>query len=174
MQDRLVKEMRLAGISSIKDANKFVQQGDFIERHNLKFAVPPIQKGDAHKNIEGYDLYKLFCFQQQRVVTNDFTISYNGSIIQLLKHQSTIIRPKNRVIVCEHLDKWKTIHIRNCQLNFEVVGMRKKKLKPVDYVSTENSVFTEQRLSHFPFQEDSKNSANSQDVNIENRNFSLC
>jgi transposase len=60
MQDRLVKEMRLAGISSIKDANRFVRQGDFIKRHNLKFAVPPIQEGNVHKDIEGYNLYKLW------------------------------------------------------------------------------------------------------------------
>lgn len=174
MQDRLVKEMRLAGISSIEEANRFVQNGNFIARHNTRFALPPAQDGDAHRSIQGYDLYKIFCAQEERVITNDFTISYKGKIMQLTKQQPTIIRPKNRVIVCEHLDEKVTVRIRNSQLNFKEIGMRKRKLTPIDYVLQENDKCQEHMPSSVPFKEDLKELVGKGNLNVENRNFSLC
>jgi len=181
MQDRLVKEMRLAGISSIEEANKFVQESNFIEKHNAKFAIPPAQKGNAHRSIEGYDLYRIFCAREERVITNDFTISYKGTIIQLIKQQPTIIRPKNRVMVCEHLDGKITICIRNTQLNFEEIGMRKRKQNPVDYVCMENENQMESRVKspcrrqrQNPVFCCTENDRKSEKFDVKNRNFSLC
>ena len=181
MQDRLVKEMRLAGISSIEAANKFVQDGDFIANHNAKFAVPPAQKGNTHRSIEDYDLYKIFCIREERVITNDFTIGYKGKIIQLVEQQPTIIRPKNRVVVREHLDRKITIHLRNSQLNFEEIGMRKRKQNPVDYVFMENENQMESRVKS-PCRRQRQNSifccaendCDSENSGVKNRNFSLC
>jgi transposase len=169
MQDRLVKEMRLAGIFSMEQANKFVQQGDFIKKHNAKFAVPPAQEGDAHRSTQGYDLDKIFCTQEERVVTNDFTISYKGKVIQLTKHQPAIIRPKNRVIVCQHLDGKMTVRIRNCQLNFEEIGMRKtKELSPVEYVNNGKM------SPALPLVGVLREAMNNHKLKIEKRNFSCC
>ena len=95
MQDRLVKEMRLAGISSIEEANRFLLEGNFIQKHNAKFAVPPAQERNAHRSIQGYDLYQLFCSQQEHIITNDFTISYQRRIIQLIKEQPCPTKEKN-------------------------------------------------------------------------------
>ena len=49
----------------------------------LRFAVPPAKEGDAHRDTQGYDLYKIFCSQEERIVTNDFTVSYKGKIMHL-------------------------------------------------------------------------------------------
>jgi len=173
MQDRLVKEMRLAEIASIEEANRFVQNGDFIANHNAKFAVPPAQDGNAHRSVLEYDLYKIFCSREERVITNDFTISYKGKIIQLTKRQPTIIRPKNRVTICEHLDGKITIGIRNRQLSFKEIGMRKRKLSPVDYVSQERNNLQEKvtQQSHF---EENFNDLNQSGFICKNRNFSCC
>jgi len=173
MQDRLVKEMRLAGISSMAEANKFVQQGDFIEKHNAKFAVPPAQEGNAHRSIQGYDLDKIFCEQEERIVTNDFTISYKGKIIQLTKYQPAIIRPKNRVIVCQHLDGKITIRIRNYELSFKEIGMRKvNKLSPIDYVSQERNDSLENMAPAVPLAGDLREAVINPKIEVENRNFS--
>ena len=174
MQDRLVKEMRLSKINSMEEANQFLQHGNFIEHHNLKFAIQPAQEGNTHKNIDGYNLYKLFCFKEERIITNDFTISYRGALIQLLKQQMTIIRPKSRVIIHVHLDGKKTIHIRNQQLNFKEIGMRKQKFKPTDYVYAENFILQGQQLGAIPFKENQNDNTNTRDINVVNRNFSLC
>ena len=55
LQDRLVKELRLAKISTVDDANKFLLETDFIAKHNQFFAVPPAQNGDAHRSIDEYN-----------------------------------------------------------------------------------------------------------------------
>jgi len=172
MQDRLVKEMRLAGISSMAKANKFVQQGDFIEKHNAKFAVPPAQEGDAHRSIQGYDLYKIFCVQEERVVTNDFTVSYQSRILQLTKYQPAILRPKNRVIVCRHLDGKITIRIRNNELCFEEIGMRKiNKIRPVDYVVQEKDDI-ENMVPDVPLAGGLREAIINSEIGVDNRNFS--
>ena len=173
MQDRLVKEMRLAGISSIAEANQFIQQGNFIAKHNEKFAIPPTQEGDAHRTIQGYDLDKIFCTQEERIVTNDFTISYKGKILQLTSHQPTIIRPKNRVVVCQHLDGKVTIRIRNYQLHFKEIGMRKvNKISPVDYVLQERDNSLENMVADIPLAGSLREPIINPKSKIENRNFS--
>ncbi len=61
LQDRLVKDMRIAKISSIEDANTFVQDGGFLEDHNERFAVDPARPGDLHRPLAGYDLDNILC-----------------------------------------------------------------------------------------------------------------
>jgi len=171
MQDRLIKEMRLAGISSIEEANRFVQAGSFVTKHNAKFAVQPTQEGDAHLSAKEYNLDMIFCSSQERVVTNDFTINYKSRIIQLTKNQPAIVRPKNRVSVREHLDGKLTISIRNSMLNYKVIGMRKKKINPIDYVRMENENCFEHEAPSFPFKENFCES-NNESFEVEKRNFS--
>jgi hypothetical protein len=174
MQDRLIKEMRLAGISSMDEANRFVQQGDFIEKHNARFAVPPAKEGDAHRAIQGYDLYKIFCSKDERIVTSDFTVSYKGRILQLAKDQPATIRPKDHVTICQHLDEKITVRIRSVQLNFKEIGMRKqKKLTPVEYVSQENALGIEEGTANIPL-EGLLDDLYNQRHHPENRNFSRC
>ena len=176
LQDRLIKEMRLQGISSIEEANRYVQEGDFLVKHNAKFAVPPAIEGDAHRSIDGYDLYRVFCSQGERIVTNDFTIQYKCRIIQLEKEQPAIIRPKNRVVVCEHLDGKITIHIRKNQLSFKEIGMRKKgKLSPVEYVNQhKDDGLQEKRAPSLPLCGKNEVIINGGGYSVENRNFSCC
>jgi len=169
MQDRLVKEMRLVGISSIDQANDYLRNSDFIANHNAKFAVPPAQKQDAHRSISGYDLDNIFCTRETRVVTNDFTVQYNRRVLQIEKSQAVVVRPKNKVVVCENLDGELAIRIRNTNLNFKELPMRKQnKLSPVEYVNLHRD---EPAASSFPFLGNLEDSQ-CRDVSRENRKFS--
>jgi len=176
LQDRFVKEMRLAKISSIDSANKYIQNSDFIEKHNAKFSVPPEIEQDAHRSIKDYNLDNIFCSRETRVVTNDFTIHYKRKVFQLEKQQQTIIRPKNQVIVREHLDNSITMRIRNINLNFKEVAMRKKhKLSAVEYVNLHKTdSFNEAKNSRHPFCGNLEFDANNQNDSSKNRNFSCC
>ena len=176
LQDRLVKEMRLLGISSIETANSYIKKGDFIAKHNAKFAVPPAIEGNAHRSIEEYDLHSVFCSQEERIVTNDFTIQYKRRVLQLEKDQPAIIRPKNRVIVCEHLDRKITVRIRNNQLNFREINVRKiGKLSTIEYVNLHKEGESQEKSSpSLPFYENSEMTINTGKLGIENRNFSCC
>jgi transposase len=64
-QDRLVKEMRLEGISDIEPANRFLA-GGFLEDLNAKFKVDPAEKADFHRSKKGYDLKENEYYQVQQ------------------------------------------------------------------------------------------------------------
>lgn len=170
LQDRLVKEMRIASISSMEAANQFVQEGSFIQEHNEKFAVEPATEGDFHRSIEEYDLDALFCIQETRVITNNFTIHYKCKKYQLEQHKTCTVRPKDRVMVRESLDGKITMSIRNNSLKFKEIALRKApKLKPVDHVLRETSISSLNLLLYG----DLKTTEN-QKSKSENRNFSRC
>lgn len=130
MQDRLIKEMRLAGISSIESANQYLRDGNFIEKHNAKFAVSACQDGDAHADASGYDLSDIFSIMESRVLANDFTIQYTKRIFQLHKQQKTIVRPKDHIVVKTSLEGTISLWIRKTKLNFHEIREKMKQLAP--------------------------------------------
>ena len=99
LQDRLIKEMRLANISSIDEANQWLKTSRFIEKHNDKFAVQAAIRGNAHASTENYDLDIIFEFKETRTLSMDFTISYNNQILQLHNQQNIIIKPKTEITI---------------------------------------------------------------------------
>lgn len=99
LQDRLIKEMRLANIASIDQANQWIEDSKFIEKHNHKFAVQPAIRGNAHASSENYNLDMIFEFKETRILSMDFTISYNNQILQLHNRQNIIIKPKTEIII---------------------------------------------------------------------------
>lgn len=131
LQDRLVKELRLAGVSTSKEANKFVEEV-FIPKHNAKFSVLPQKKGDLHKPLTKFEkdnLDKILSVQDTRVVNNDFTVRYKGKWYQLAETQSTLVLRKDRVLIEERIDGSRHISLRNKELNYAVLPARPKKVK---------------------------------------------
>lgn len=82
LQDRLVKEMRLAGIRTKDEANEFLKT--YLPKHNKKFRVCPACEQDVHVRLsKSFDLDKYLCIKNQRTVRKDHTIAYNGKLYQL-------------------------------------------------------------------------------------------
>ena len=78
LQDRLVKELRLKGISSQEAANAFMPE--FIEAYNRRFAKPPAKSADLHRPLLDVDqgkLHDIFAWQEKRVVSNSLTVQYD-------------------------------------------------------------------------------------------------
>jgi hypothetical protein len=83
LQDRLVKEMRLEGISSLEQANLFLPR--FIQRYNRRFAVRPKNPQSAWVKLEArIDLAYYFAVKETRVVREDHTVSWLGKILEIL------------------------------------------------------------------------------------------
>jgi hypothetical protein len=83
LQDRLVKEMRLAGIRTLEEANRFLR--GFLARFNRRFARVAREPGNLHRPAPaGKILSQVLCVKEPRVVTNDETIRINGQRLQLL------------------------------------------------------------------------------------------
>jgi transposase len=77
LQDRLIKEMRLAGVNTLEEANAFLQP--FIERYNRRFTVLPRDAEPDWIPLElDADLDLLFSTRELRKVANDHTISIGG------------------------------------------------------------------------------------------------
>ena len=106
-QDRWVKELRLAGIRDMKEANQCLC--GFAESLNARFAVEPRSSADFHRPTpQGIDLRTVFCLEEQRTVGNDWVVRYKNRFFQI-EAQSNLPPARRKVLVQEHLDG--TIHL---------------------------------------------------------------
>jgi len=81
-QDRVVKEMRLAGISSIKDGNKFLNV--YLPKYNKRFGVIPKETTDLHlKPSSSTELDAYLCIKTPRTIRNDYTVAHNKKLYQI-------------------------------------------------------------------------------------------
>jgi len=109
LQDRLIKELRLNNISTIEEANKFLEE-DYLLKFNAKFMVEPRTKSSLHKKLIKQEINKLnsiFSRQYQRTVRNDFTISHKKNYYQLTKKPFNyfLLNNKNRKNTYLYLNK---------------------------------------------------------------------
>ena len=83
LQDRLVKELRLAGICDMASGNLFLP--DFMERFNKRFAIPAASAENLHRklNIPSAQLNEVLCHREQRYVGAQLTFHYDRKQIIL-------------------------------------------------------------------------------------------
>jgi transposase len=81
-QDRLVAELRLAGASTLEEANQVLS--DFLSRFNQRFGVPAAQPESAYRAVDPeLDLGGVLCIKELRRVAKDNTVRYHGHTLQL-------------------------------------------------------------------------------------------
>ncbi len=84
LQKRLPKELALQGIKTLEEANQYLKE-IYIPRHNQQFSVAPKEQKSAFVPWIGGDLNEILCWQGQRIVQNDNTVSYNNFKLQIPK-----------------------------------------------------------------------------------------
>jgi transposase len=82
LQDRLVKELRLANVSSIETANAWAEKTMFFEELSEKFGVKPMDAADAHRPVVS-ELSQVLCVKEKRSVSNDGCVQWEGQSLQL-------------------------------------------------------------------------------------------
>jgi hypothetical protein len=104
-QDRLIKKLRVRGISDIAAANAYVV-ADYLPAHNAHFAVPPASAIDHHRPRDHRRLADadVFCLETTRVVGNDHVVQYQNRALQLERSTRGRVPPKSKVIVRELCD----------------------------------------------------------------------
>ena len=81
-QDRLIKEMRLAEVSTMEEANRFLE--GYLPIYNQRFSVQPAQATDLHRpSPTGCDLERRLCIKTTRCLRKDFTIAHHGGLYQI-------------------------------------------------------------------------------------------
>ena len=103
LQDRLVKELRLRGISTIEDANAFVLE--YIATYNAKFGKAPRSSHDAHRRLRpSEDLDWIFTWQETRKLSKNLELHYKGGLFQITPSPETKKLVGRQIEVAEHED----------------------------------------------------------------------
>jgi len=85
LQDRLVKGLRLAGAGTLAQANAYLER-EFLPAWEGRFTVAPANPTDAHRPLRReHDLAAILSVVEARVVTNDYTLRYQGKIYQIAR-----------------------------------------------------------------------------------------
>ena len=83
LQDRLVKALRKAGVTTMEQANRYLEE-QFIPLWNRRFAVAAANSTDAHRPLgKTQDLASALSLCQQRKVANDYTLSLDGQMYRI-------------------------------------------------------------------------------------------
>ena len=126
LQDRLVKELRLAGVDTIPEANAFLRE-TFIPQFNAQFGVAAAKDGDMHRSLaetEKENLDAIFSVQSIRKVANDFTVRFENQWLQLLKVQPCTVCRRDSVLLEKRLDGTLHMRLRGKYLAFKVLPER--------------------------------------------------
>jgi len=97
LQDRLVKALRLAGISDVESANAFLAQ-KYLPDHNQRFEFMPASQADVHRAAPR-QLDEILSWEEERVVQRDWTVACGGKRYQLGKQKEAMSLAGKRVVV---------------------------------------------------------------------------
>src|SRR5215210_7098433 len=124
LQDRLVKELRLAGISDLEAANAFLP--GFIESYNSKFARAPARDLDLHRPLDGMnDLGDILCWRETRRVSQQLVVHYNRMKFTLHPSEITARLVRQEVEIYDFPDgrleiRWKGLRWKGLCLPYAV------------------------------------------------------
>jgi transposase len=103
LQDRLVKELREAGATTLAEANQVLH--DYLPRFNARFSVAPREPGSAYRPWpSGLAVEETFCLKHQRTVKGDNTISFSGHALPIPPDRQRGSYRRARVDVHQQLD----------------------------------------------------------------------
>jgi hypothetical protein len=136
LQDRLVKALRLAGVSDLKRANEFLAK-DYLPGFNRKFQVEPASPADAHQAVPR-KLDEVLSWEVERVVQRDWTVASGGKWYQLDRQHEALSLAGKKVTVRTLRDgrmqlerrgvklRWKQLPGRSRRGEIKVIKVKKK------------------------------------------------
>ena len=104
LQDRLPKEMKMAGISDMDVANRFLRK-TFLPRFNARFKVAPTASGSAFVPLLNTNLDDILCLKAERTVGKDNVVAYQGRSLQIPKTADRCHYARATVVVHEYAGK---------------------------------------------------------------------
>ena len=126
LQKRLPQELRLAGITNMAEANRFLQEV-FLPEHNARFAGAPEEQGTAFVPWTGAGLADILSIQEERTVGNDNTVRYKRLALQIPEDRHRHHYVKAKVKVHEYHDGQLAIfHGPRCLARYNPDGRQRK------------------------------------------------
>ena len=125
LQDRLIKEMRLKGITTQEEANLFL--AEYLPIFNKKFNVLAREKGNMHMKLpRGTKLSRILCIKSLRSLRNDFTVAHDKKLYQVVDN----IKTKN-VMVEESVNGSLKLYYKDKSLKYKEILARPVNLKKI-------------------------------------------
>jgi hypothetical protein len=122
LQDRLVKGLRLAGARTLAQANAYLEQ-EFLPAWEGRFTVAPANPTDAHRPLgREHNLAAILSVVEARVVTNDYTLRYQGKSYQIARADVGGGLRGAKVQVEKRLDGAVAVRFRGRYLTVSVCG----------------------------------------------------
>jgi len=119
LQDRLVKELRLRGISDIETANAYLPE--FRQDFNRRFAVAPRSNHDAHRPLlASENLNLILTHQETRTLSKNLTVQFNKVIYQIQSDRPGYALRNAKVTVCENVKGEITILYKHKPLSYTI------------------------------------------------------
>ena len=135
-QDRLVKGLRVAGVRTLEEANRYLES-EYLPEWESKFTVIAACADDAHRSLgKQHNLAAILSEVEQRVITNDYTFRHDNKILQILRED---VRPRmrgaslrvetrrNGDVAARFEDRY--VQLKECQPATKTAAVRKRAVK---------------------------------------------
>jgi len=152
-QDRVIKEMRLAGVKSIKEGNKFLKK--YLPKYNERFSIPAAKKENLHRSLpEDIDINSVLCIKTERTLRNDFTVPYKTRLYQVLgrtraKKVTVQQRISGRIVISYNGKDLEHKEIQN-RPSKKKSDKRKSVTKKTSYIPPEYHPWRNKKLVSYP------------------------
>ena len=148
LQDRLVKEMRLRGISSLEAGNAYLPE--FIADFNRRFGMQPISQHDAHRPLAAQDnLAHILTWQEPRTLSKNLTVQFEKVVYQIQTRRSTYAMRHAAVTVCLDAQGNITILYKGKLLNYTVFHQQVKQSEVVHSKQIDHALLNQSK-AHKP------------------------
>lgn len=122
LQDRLVKELRLAGAKTLQEANAVLDK--FLPKFNKRFSVKPNKKESLYRPVpKGLNLDEILCKQTKHALRNDFTVAHDKRLYQVLERTNA-----REVQVQEHANGRMLVVHQGKNLKYKEITQRPERI----------------------------------------------
>jgi transposase len=141
LQDRLVKELRLRGISDPQAGNAYLPE--FREEYNRRFAVVPRSRHNAHRPLLKTDnLHLILTHQKTGTLSKNLTVQFNQVIYQIQSDRPTYALRNAQVTICQNAQGAVTILYKNKPLPYTIFNKPIRQAQVVDTKTLDHQVKT--------------------------------
>ena len=140
LQDRLVKELRLQNISTIKEANQYLPT--YMKQYNQKFGVEPRSSTDAHRKVlhNETEINQILSIHHQRKLTKNLSCQLNNVEYQIMTKTKGYRLRQSYVTLCEEFNGTLTILQKGKTLKYRTLHQGEKPIPIVDEKTIHNTV----------------------------------
>ncbi len=128
-QDRLYHELRLEGIKTLKDANRYLHRA-FLPKHNRRFTRLPVKPESAFRSTP-LNWRRILCVKESRKLANDHTFPLASKLYQVLPHPAFHALRGKRVEICQALRGGMEVYLKSYRLKVREAPKDQRRIFPL-------------------------------------------